>query len=174
MSYCRDVGCFNWSLSRFRSSYPEAFCENGVFGNFAKFIGKFLCQSLFFLKKRTLAKVFSSEFCKIFKNTFFIEHLWWLLLSFTYWSREAFLAFIFVCVYIVVTADEANKYQELQNPLTILPPWYRRRYYPRLPYYRRRYYPRPYYRRRYYPRPYYRRRSYLTWVFWRRWLRVDV
>ena len=29
-----------------------------------------------FLKKEILAYVFSCEFCKIFKNTFFAEHLW--------------------------------------------------------------------------------------------------
>ena len=29
----------------------------------------------------TLAQVFYSEFCEIFKNTFFTEHLWWLLLT---------------------------------------------------------------------------------------------
>ena len=28
-----------------------------------------------FNKKETLAQVFSCEFCKIFKKTFFIEHL---------------------------------------------------------------------------------------------------
>ena len=28
-----------------------------------------------FIKKETLTKVFSCEFCKTFKNTFFIEHL---------------------------------------------------------------------------------------------------
>ena len=34
----------------------------------------------FLIKKETLAKVFSCEFCAIFKNTFFIEQLRWLLL----------------------------------------------------------------------------------------------
>ena len=29
-----------------------------------------------FIKKDTLAQVFSCEFCEIFKNTFFTEHLW--------------------------------------------------------------------------------------------------
>ena len=33
-----------------------------------------------FIKKETLAQVFSCEFCKISKNTFFTEHLRWLLL----------------------------------------------------------------------------------------------
>ena len=29
-----------------------------------------------FIKKETLAEEFSCEFCEIFKNTFFTEHLW--------------------------------------------------------------------------------------------------
>ena len=32
-----------------------------------------------FIKKETLAQVFSCELCEIFKNTFFTEHLSWLL-----------------------------------------------------------------------------------------------
>ena len=57
-----------------RSSRPEVFCEKGVLRNFAKFTGKQLCQSLFFnrvvdaacnfIKKETLAQVFSCEFEK--------------------------------------------------------------------------------------------------------------
>ena len=57
------------------------FCEKGVLRNFAKFTGKHLCQSLSFnkvagvasnfIKKETLAHVFSCEFCEISKNTFF-------------------------------------------------------------------------------------------------------
>ena len=35
-----------------------------------------------FIKKETLAQEFSCEFCEISKNTFFTEHLWWLLLMF--------------------------------------------------------------------------------------------
>ena len=64
-----------------RSSRPEVFCKKGVLKKFAKFSGKHLCQSLFFnkvaggacnfIKKETLAQVFSCEFCKISKNTFF-------------------------------------------------------------------------------------------------------
>ena len=33
-----------------------------------------------FIKKETLAQVFSCEFYEISKNTFSIDHLWWLLL----------------------------------------------------------------------------------------------
>ena len=88
-----------------RSSRPDVLCKKSVFENFAKFTGKHMCQSLCnsavtvipvqqltnclsvfdhsasnFFKKETLAQVFSCEFCQIFKNTFFTEHIWWLLL----------------------------------------------------------------------------------------------
>ena len=33
-----------------------------------------------FIKKETLAQLFSFKYCEIFKSSFFIEHLWWLLL----------------------------------------------------------------------------------------------
>ena len=48
-----------------------------VLRNFAKFTRKDMRQSLFFNKVvgLTLEQVFSYEFCKISKNTFFTEHL---------------------------------------------------------------------------------------------------
>ena len=59
--------------------------KKGVLRNFTKLTGKPLCQSpLFnkvsglasnFIKKETLAQVFSCEFYEISKNTFFTEHL---------------------------------------------------------------------------------------------------
>ena len=62
----------------------EVFCKKGVFKNFAKFTEKHLCQSLFFkklqasacnfIKKETLAQVFSCEICEIFKNIYFTEY----------------------------------------------------------------------------------------------------
>ena len=66
---------------RFRSSCPEVFCKKGVPKNLLKFTGKYLCQSIFFLKtftpkacnyikKGTLTQLFSYELCKICKNTF--------------------------------------------------------------------------------------------------------
>ena len=63
----------------------EVLRKKGVLRNSAKSTGKHLCQSLFFnkvagacnfIKKETLAQVFSCEFCKISKNTFYTEHLW--------------------------------------------------------------------------------------------------
>ena len=58
--------------------------KKGVLGNLTKFTGKHLWQSLLFnkgvacnfIKKKTLAQVFSCEFFGISKNTFFTEHLW--------------------------------------------------------------------------------------------------
>ena len=43
------------------------------------FLIKLQVEACNFIKKETLAQVFSCEFCKISKSTFFIEHLWWLL-----------------------------------------------------------------------------------------------
>ena len=42
---------------------------------FTKFTGKHLCQSPF-IKKETLAQMFSCEFCEISKNTIYTAHLW--------------------------------------------------------------------------------------------------
>ena len=54
------------------------FCKNGVLKNFTKFTGKHLFKNLLlklqacnFIKKETLAQVFSCEFCENSKNTFF-------------------------------------------------------------------------------------------------------
>ena len=55
---------------------PEVFYKKGVLVNFAKFTGKHLRQSLFLIKEETLAQAFSCEFCEIYKNSFFTEHLW--------------------------------------------------------------------------------------------------
>ena len=50
-----------------RSSCPDVFCKKGVLRSFAKH----LCQGSFLPAHQTLAQVFSCEFCKISKNTFF-------------------------------------------------------------------------------------------------------
>ena len=65
------------------SSRPEVFCKKGVLGNFTKFTGKHLWQSLFFatlLKKRVWHRCFPVNFVKFLRTPFYKEHLWWLLL----------------------------------------------------------------------------------------------
>ena len=61
-----------------------AFFRNGILRNFCKIHGKTLVPEIInkvasrpatLLKKKTVAQVFSSEFCKIFKDTFFTEHV---------------------------------------------------------------------------------------------------
>ena len=68
------------------SSLSQILFKMGVYKNLGKFTGKHMCQSLFFnkvagascnfIEKEILVQVFSSEFCKIFKNIFLTEHLW--------------------------------------------------------------------------------------------------
>ena len=59
------------------SSHRRCFIEKGVLKNVAKFTGKQLWpEACNFMKKETLARVFSCEFCEFFKNNYFTEHLW--------------------------------------------------------------------------------------------------
>ena len=55
-------------FSKFRSSHRKWFLKITNLKNSAKFTGKHLCQSLFLNKVKC-------KFCKIFKNSFFTEHL---------------------------------------------------------------------------------------------------
>ena len=68
-----------------RNSHQRFSIKKGVPKNYTKFTSKHLCHCLFFnnaavlrsatfWKKKTLTQVFSCEFCKILKNTFFTEH----------------------------------------------------------------------------------------------------
>ena len=67
-----------------RSSRPEVFCKKGALKNFTTFTGKYLCQSLFFNKVAGLRlwhRCFPVNFVKFLRTSFFIKHLWWLLLQ---------------------------------------------------------------------------------------------
>ena len=59
----------------FQKQPPQVYYKKCVIKNFAKFTGKHMCQACNFIKKETLAEVFSCEFCEIFKNTIFGEYL---------------------------------------------------------------------------------------------------
>ena len=69
-------------MSRFRSSFPEVLCKKVVLENLASFTGKYQSRNFIvsspacnFIKKEALTvRMFSCEFCDIFKNTY-LEHL---------------------------------------------------------------------------------------------------
>ena len=103
---CTGMGALFFFILKNRSSHRRCSVRKSVLRNFAKFTGKHLCQGLFFNKvaglpkkvfleisqnsqgntcarvrpatlfKKTLAQVFSCEFCELSKNAFFKEHLW--------------------------------------------------------------------------------------------------
>ena len=56
-----------------RRSHQQYNVKKIVYKNFAKFSRKYLCQS-HFIKKEALAHVLCCEFCKTFKNTYFMKH----------------------------------------------------------------------------------------------------
>ena len=75
---------FNHDMIKNQKQPAEVICKKSVLRNFRKLTGKHLCQSLFFnkvaglckfIKKETLAQVFSCEFSEISKSTFFTENL---------------------------------------------------------------------------------------------------
>ena len=78
------------TTSSLRSSRPEVFCKKDVFRKFAKFLRKHLCQSLFSNKVEGLPVNFE----KFLRTSFFIEHLWWLLLFSLAVSSFALLFFL--------------------------------------------------------------------------------
>ena len=69
----------------YRSSHRRCSIKKGVLRkNFAKFKQKHLCRSLFFNKvagPRLWHRRFPVNFVKFLRTSFFIEHLWWLLLN---------------------------------------------------------------------------------------------
>ena len=76
------------TISSLRNSRPEVSCKKDVLRRFTKFLGKHLCQSLFLNKVAGLPV----NFVKLLRTSFFIEHLWWLLL----FSLESFFFFFTV------------------------------------------------------------------------------
>ena len=86
------------SHSRGDSSLPEVVCKKFVLeisrnsqeNNCARSLFYQSCrpQACNFIIEDTLAQVFLCEFCEIYKNTFFIEHLWWLLLYFLFCRKS--------------------------------------------------------------------------------------
>ena len=84
-SYC----IHNWSWHviiikiTHRTNCPEVFCKKVVLRKIAKFTAKHLClRPATLLKKRLWHRCFPVNFAKFLRTTFFIDHLWWLLVNF--------------------------------------------------------------------------------------------
>ena len=65
--------------STFRSSRWQMFLKRDVLKNFAFFTGKYP-EGLQIYLKETPTQVFWCKYCEFLSTSFFIEHLWWLLL----------------------------------------------------------------------------------------------
>ena len=70
---------FSKLFATHRISHRRSFIEKAVFKNYAIFIWKHLCWSVFLIGLLG-PHVFSCEHYEIFKNTYFEEHLEWLRL----------------------------------------------------------------------------------------------
>ena len=76
--------CFLKNITIGKKQKQGCSIKKGFLKALAKFTGKHLCrvsfliklQACYFIKKEALARVFSCEFCEIFKNMFFTERLW--------------------------------------------------------------------------------------------------
>ena len=108
----------NIQLMLDRSSRPEVFCKRGVLKNIAKFTGEHLCQSLFFNK---VVAAWDCEFCEIFKSTFFIKHLRWLLkspfsvLHFSYYTLMTFLMMLCVILLFMLMIQLYSKFDQASD-----------------------------------------------------------
>ena len=62
-------------------------------------------QAFRFIRKQTLAQVFSCEFCEFSKNTFFTEHLWWLLLNRKSFIEKDLGFYVSACILLFVLSS---------------------------------------------------------------------
>ena len=63
------------------------------------FLLKLQAEACDFIKKDTLATMFSCEFCEIFQNTFITEHLWTTLSRFRIFLLHPFSFTYYIAVY---------------------------------------------------------------------------
>ena len=65
-----------------------------------------------FIKKETLAQMFSCEFCETFENTFFTEHLW---------TTASEIGFTLMCLWKAMALKTENvRFSESTLPTTII------------------------------------------------------
>ena len=88
----------NSTVPIIRSSRSQLFFKIGFLKNFAEFIERHLCQSLFLnkitglkpailLKKKLWHRFFGVNFAKFFRTPFLKEHLRWLLLDYLFFTN---------------------------------------------------------------------------------------
>ena len=68
-----------------------------------------------FTKKKTPTQMFSCEFLQIFKNIFFIEHLWWLLLKRVCEGKKSCSPFILMYLESITDASERWPLRKIMN-----------------------------------------------------------
>ena len=79
LCYWFETFWFSLKWTQYVKALPYYNCQN----NISKWKPAICCLSdsftsdtCIFIKKETLARVFSCEFCKLFKNNFFTEYIW--------------------------------------------------------------------------------------------------
>ena len=101
--WCKGISCFY--QKQMQRQHSQMFFKIGVLKNFAIFTGKYLCWSLFLTKLQGF-RCFPVNIAKIFKSSFFIEHLRCLLLQmfcFTLYFQKDVAEYIVVLHCIVVS-----------------------------------------------------------------------
>ena len=118
-----------WMNMRHGSNHSKVFCKKVVSRNFAKFTGKYLCQSFFLhkvvglrpatlLKKRPWHRWFPVNFVKFLRTPFFKEDFWWLLLWIKYCISFLFFLTFSCLINKAVCVIMTFKYCNL-GPLTL-------------------------------------------------------
>ena len=102
-SFAAAKASLSFIKDRCRSNRSQIFLKISVLKNFGMFTGKHLLESLF--NQVAGLQVFSCEYCKIAKSSFFIEHLRWLPLQMFCMKNKCSVLFYFqedIAEYIVV------------------------------------------------------------------------
>ena len=104
-----------WCESSWRSR-QEVFCKKSVLRNSRKFIGKQLRESLLFNKVAGLgpATLLKKSFVKFRRTSFYIERLWWLLLSYWKFNTEVAISEFFENLFHLIINQKAKEQKVIQ------------------------------------------------------------
>ena len=85
------------------------------------------CKACNFIKKESLSQVFSRAFCKIFKSTFFTEHLRTNasnMISLLYWITIIWNIWWFFLIWLTYSHKRSyKKWKDISSSLQFLSPW---------------------------------------------------